>query len=350
MRELRVGSRGGGWGAVFGVLLWGAAASAQTEGPSISLKNNSEGIVRGASYNPNYLRLNQFNRQNCLDDERVSFNVDIGGTQATVSGFHLEAWVGTGCEELANRSGGVCTQVGAVGNSVERVELFVRDLVRSTATTEAEPCASESELPASASLYFMLVNGDGQPPPGSLWSITWSYRYDLVPPTAPTSVQASPAEGGLLLSWEHPDAPADLRQYAFLCDPPPEADPAEDLGPNELCESPRLGPGEMTTLAQVSQFLCGYTEGAATSAEVTPLAADVTYAVGVFALDGYYNFSPLSDTVCDVPEPPTEPSTRRTVITDRGCAVGGGREGPLGALLVVAGVAGLARRRRGRKS
>jgi hypothetical protein len=327
--------------------LWTTAASAQTEGPSLLLKNNNEGIVRGGSYNANFLRLNQFNRQNCVDDERVSFNVDIRGSAATTSGFHLEAWVGTACEETASRSSGLCTMVGAVGNNVERVELLVRDLVHSTATSDAEPCASESVLPTSANVYFMLVNGDGEPPAGSLWYLHWSYNYDLVPPTAPTRVQASPAEGGLHLSWDHPDAPVDLRQYAFLCDPPPDADPTDDLGPDELCESPLLGPGEIPTAAHVSQFLCGYTEGEATSADVIPLTADVTCAVGVFALDSYYNFSPLSDTACDVPYPPPEPNTTRTVITDRGCALGQERAGSLDALLVVAGVAALARRRRG---
>jgi hypothetical protein len=345
VRDTRAGSHRLGLSVVFGVLLWTAAAGAQSEGPSISLKNNNEGIVRGASYEPNYLRLNQFNRQNCSDDETVVFNVDIFGPAAIVVPFHLEAWVGTGCEETASRSSGACTKVGAVGTSVERVVLSVRDLVRSTATSDAEPCASESEA-AAANVYFMLLDNDGEPPPGSLWFLHWPYQYDLVPPTAPTTVRASPAAGGLHVSWEHPDAPADVRRYVFLCDPPPAADPADAIGPNQFCESPLLAAGEIPNLHQLSQFLCGYSEGDATSADVTPLTTDVTYAVAVVALDSYYNVSPLSDTACDVPDPAAEPSTTHTVITERGCAIGGERQGSLGALLVVGGLAALAVRRR----
>lgn len=349
MLGVRAGGCGLGLWAAVGTLLLTATISAQTTGgASIYLKNNSEGIVRGPSYDANWLFLNQFNRQNCTDDEVVTFNIDIRGGQAATGTYHLEGWVGTACDDLANRSSGLCTEVGVVGQSVERMQLSVRDLVRSTATSDAEPCASEDELPTSRTVYFMLVDNDGEPPAGSSWVVKWAYKYDLVPPTAPTKVQASAIEGGLHVTWEQPDATADLRRYAFLCDPPPQSDPADGLGPNEFCESRRLGSGETPTREQLSTFMFGYTEEIATGADLTPLTPDFTYAVGVVALDSFYNFSPVSDTACGVPYPPLENAHTHTVLTNRGCAIGGARDGSSAAWLVVGGALGLARRRRGR--
>ncbi|HEX5102029.1 MAG TPA: hypothetical protein VFV94_21115 [Polyangiaceae bacterium] len=346
MRGVRVGARWLDLAAALGLLLCAPKASAQSPAVSIYLKNNNEGVVRGPSYDPTRLVLNRFNWQNCSDDELVRFNVDISGSQAATSSFHLEAWVGTACDDLANRSSGACTKVAEVGQSVERVEVFVRDLVRSPATTDADPCAGETELPASRTLYFELVNGDGAPPPNSNWLVKWAYNYDVVPPTAPTLVQASAIENGLHISWGPPDAAIDVRRYAFLCDPPPSAAPEDGFGPNEFCESPRLGTGETPTRDQVSRFICGYVDSDVMNADLTPLTPDVPCAVGVVALDSYANFGPVSDTACGVPYPPLDNDNSHTVTTTRGCAMGGAANGSRSAWLLVAGALGLARRRR----
>lgn len=317
--------------------------SAQTEGPMLYLKNNDEGIVRGASYDSSFLFLNQFNRQSCLDDETVLFNIDIRGTQAMVQGFHIEAWVGSACDDKANRISDQCTLIGQVGTFVEQVELRVRDLVRSSATSEADPCGSDFETPRDGTVYFMLLDTDNAPPPG-LAVVKWAYRYDLVAPPAPTTVQASPAPGGLHLTWERPNAPIDLRRNVFLCDPPPQGDPSGALGPNDFCESPVLERGQELTLDQIVSLECGEIEGGATSADVVPLTTGVNYAVAIVALDTYYNFSLLSDTACDVPDPP-QPGAR-TVITERGCALGGRADGALAPLIMAVGITEVARRRR----
>ena len=344
------GGRGLGLGAVLGVLLCTATAGAQTTGaPSIYLKNNSEGVVRGASYDPTTSLLNQFNAQNCIDDEVVNFTVDIRGGQAATAAFHLEAWVGTACDDSANRASGLCTKVAEVGQSVERVEVFVRDLVRSSATTDADLCAGESEVPASRTLYFVFVNGEGEPPEGTGWLVKWAYEYDLVPPTAPTLVRASAIEDGLHVTWGHPDAPIDVRRYAFLVDPPPGADPADGFGPNEFCESPWLGTGEIPTRDQLYHFMFGSIDSDVTSADLTPLSADVSYAVAVVAVDSYDNFGPVSDTACGVPYPPLDNDNSRTITTTRGCTISATANGSSPAWLVLVGVLGLARRRRAQR-
>jgi len=335
--------------AVFGgLLLTTAVASAQSTEVLLYLKNNSDGIVRGPSHDADFQFLNQFNRQNCLDDETVEFNVDIRGSQAMVGHTHLEAWVGSACDERANRisTSSLCTQVAAAGEAVETLNLRVRDLVRSNATSDADPCASDSELPTDSTLYFVLVDADGEPPPASTStpSIHWAFKYDLVAPPAPTMLQASPIAGGLHLTWEHPDAPIDMRRYVFLCDPPPDADPDEGYGPNELCVSAWLGVGEELTTSDTYEFLCGYAEAGATSTDIPSLSAEVTYAVAVLALDSYGNIGPLSDTTCEVPKPPATPA--RTVVTDRGCAIGGSEDGGLAPLLMAVAVGEMARRRR----
>jgi len=119
--------------AVSAPLLFAGVAEGQTT-PSTTklyLKNNSEGIVRGTSYDAAYLRLNQFNQANCTDHELVTFNVDIQGTASATAGTHLEAWIGTACELRANRVGSTksCRLLREVGNNVERMEIWVRDLV-----------------------------------------------------------------------------------------------------------------------------------------------------------------------------------------------------------------------------
>jgi hypothetical protein len=101
-------------------------------GQTLSIKNNNEGVVRGDSYNSTFLRLNQFNQANCVANEIVRFNVAITNVSGVaVSGYHLEAWIGTACDQQANRPGSSfgCRKIGEAAANVRQLDIWVRDLV-----------------------------------------------------------------------------------------------------------------------------------------------------------------------------------------------------------------------------
>jgi hypothetical protein len=67
--------------------------------------------VRGAPYDSSQ-RLDWFNRLDCLDNETITFNLLLIGDTVPLGGTHIEAWLGTACEDTANRVNGPCVKVG----------------------------------------------------------------------------------------------------------------------------------------------------------------------------------------------------------------------------------------------
>jgi hypothetical protein len=343
-----------------GVLAGSAVARAQAATPSLVLANNLHGVLRGTSYDPSELTLDRFNLQNCLADEQVTFKLSLGATPSAAIGFEIQAWVGAACEQAASRDQGACLEVGRASPTDPTVVVRLEDLVgpRDGSTPVDGPCTSASATPMKSSLYFMLLDSEGHEPSGggTKWYATWTFSYDFVGPPAPTSIAASAVAGGLLVSWDYPDAPLDLAGYALLCDPPPDAGATGSAGAGDgadssaPCGSGGLRTGELATADDRARYACAEVEATALSAETTPLSGDAPHAVAVVARDFFYNRSPVSELACATAGPPADttghPVGGRVVSTGAGCALSAGRRGSLGAWLTLGLLASLSHRRR----
>jgi hypothetical protein len=469
--------------AVSAPLLFAGAAGGQTTPSgtnSLYLKNNNEGVVRGPSYNADFFRLNQFNQAHCIDNELVTFNIDILGP--SVSGYHLEAWIGSACDLRASRVGSTksCRMIGAVGNSVERMEIWVRDMVGpldsagsgeetggtggtggtsgtggsaatdtggtggtdtglggtvgssgtfGTAGTDVSSAGSggtaglpslpfvipggtggdpgtggtgifpfadtagagsevdengldgppsvENEQPISVcqsdinttpfdrTIYFVLVNNDGLYPGNAMTGPTakWAYNYDMGGPSAPVGVNAGIGESALIMKWtQASDAPIDLKQYVFLCDPPPgsgsstgaagaggEGSDQDGSGVSDICTTAAFHEGQVPSYDLVAQHMCGNVQSTTTEGEAGPLVNNVRYAIGIASRDGYYNVGPISNIVCGTPELVTDFFEAYRKAGGRGgggfCSIGKVRTHALTTLFLLGALGLIARRR-----
>jgi hypothetical protein len=339
------------------LLVASVSASAQSsDAVSLLLLNDADGIVRQPP-TASGLLLNQFNRQDCLDDELITFALILSGSTAQLVTFHAEAWVGIECEDASNRESGACVKVASARLASHQIVVPLRNLVLApgSSVNAADPCASSSATPTRATVSFMLLDDNDRPPPNpaDLWFVPWSFSYDFSAPSAPVSVAASSLAGGLRVSWEHPDAPADMRQYVLLCDPPRGAaatDANDAGGASSVCDATALRSGEVPTADELATYACGAAYAGLLSGDATALSGDSDYAVGVVARDDYGNLSPLSETVCGVPSVATRAEPVTDVELSRGCALSRAQSDSSGSAWLLGALGALARfaRRRAR--
>jgi hypothetical protein len=170
----------------------------------------------------------RINREDCLRNERVTFELPVTTNNADLSGFQLEVWVGAGsdCTVDANRMGANPTCWRVQSDQAEfptaSVDVYVRDIIGRVSVTAGDSdeavCSPEDTNvrgPTAVKLHFMFLNSAGLPPEGHVPG-GWDAEFDVIGPPAPRSVRAGIGERALVVSWREPDTTGTLNGYQ-LC-------------------------------------------------------------------------------------------------------------------------------------
>jgi hypothetical protein len=258
----------------------------------------------------------------CIAGDAYEFTVST----SNFSGFQLEVWgsSGTNCNDYAQRRGAspqcwpVLDGVTLTATS-STLTINSRDIIaqRKGGDIGAEPgtiddCNKQTGtgLPSAFSLFFMFVNASGEIPAGST-PATYTSKWDLLGPPAPTEVSAGSGENELVVNFKAPTSGAPAG-YRFYCDPPPagravDAGAGTDAGDGDggtaECGSGLLVSGAIPN----NDLQCGSASGIATNkGEAKGLENSVVHAVAVAAYDGIGNVGPLSTIACGTPLPVTD--------------------------------------------
>lgn len=251
--------------------------------------------------------------------------------EGNYSSYELQVWVGgmgNDCSEPAARTGQSpqCWLVykGVPTTNTPTIDIRAQDIVGMHKTTDptngpgsgtVEDCQPEpgsTSAPQEVNLFFMFISGSGGTIVGN--GITWSTRYALMGPRAPLGVSAGSGNTQLVLHWT-PSNDANLTGYRFFCDPMPGSEADQGDG---SCAASDLVPGE---IPQGARECGGVDNSTATTGHVKGLVNGHSYSVGVAGVDTVGNLGPLSEVVCQSPEP-TEDFYQ--LYTDAGGTAGGG--------------------------
>src|ERR1044071_41087 len=86
------------------LLLLGASVSRTAQAQSLTIANNSKGVVWASAHAfPDHI--DWINRQDCLDNSNITFNINTGTMPASFTGYELQAWIGSACDMAVNRQG-----------------------------------------------------------------------------------------------------------------------------------------------------------------------------------------------------------------------------------------------------
>jgi hypothetical protein len=204
------------------------------------------------------------NRQDCLDDLTLGFNLALTGTTAT---YDLQVWAGEGdCSVNENRLGttAICKPVSPTTRTTTqsvKARVRVRDLVADLDTrpkpvtyepADATACdAQSSPSGRTLAVYFLLLTGatvvqsasyktTGTTPTTTGGAAPASTTQDgivvdMKGPPAVTNVHASAGDRRLRLEWT-PTGDQDARGYVFYCQPSAQA-PVDASAPEPVvCE------------------------------------------------------------------------------------------------------------------
>ncbi|MBM4361873.1 MAG: hypothetical protein FJ104_04275, partial [Deltaproteobacteria bacterium] len=201
-----------------------AAQLTTTIGATATVSRLTRRNPRGNSRQPNWV-----SRQDCLDDDVLTFDVSFQGAFANAN---LEVWAGgTSCAEVSVRQG-TTAQCWLLHRSnptrtPATVGIRAQDLVAgavrdSAARAGFEPgdgtvadCSAGNSAPTQLVIDFFFATV-GQNGPVSAWSNT---GVDVTPPAAPTGVSARSGENRLYVDWTS-STETDIAEYRFFCDPP----------------------------------------------------------------------------------------------------------------------------------
>ncbi len=161
----------------------------------------------------------------------------------------------------------------------------------------------------------MLIDNNGQNPMGTAYSVNWPYKYDMAGPGAPVDVHVGIGEDALVMGWTQAgDAPTDLKQYTFLCDPPPGSEvtgaggEGADVPPLEqVCGSNAFTEGQVPSYSVITDL------------PMRRRSVDVDLRAGWAARErrdvhgsrssratATTNVGPVSNVACGTPEPVTD--------------------------------------------
>jgi hypothetical protein len=229
------------------------------------------------------------------------------------------------------------------------VDVRVQNIVAQTGTLDATEAVC-TDPPKSAEsdfvLVFLVLNGSGvsQVPMPAQWppADTPVARYDVLGPTPPTNVTASPGGESAILSFDA-STDDDLAGYNAFCSIAGTGDAGGD------CSGGGLVAGEIPV---PPAFGCGSAGFVTEELTVTGLMDDTQYAIGVSARDTLENNGPLSSITCVTPKATTG---YYEAYRAAGGTAGGGfcslsrRPSPFAAGAVFVALAGLVSRRRRRQ-
>lgn len=285
-------------------------ATIEFDGPWIH-KDNDEDLTRGDAESLE----KYFNFAHC-ECSRSSNNDeflegDFAWQYVYKSGGQLvsrpaDIWVGSQCEsnDGSTRSQN-CSQVDTImdieslnGATVRRPVPLFRLMAPKMSQTECPVTSGET------STYLLVdTQGDG----------TYDYdlpkvqKWDAQPPALPSKVTASPAEGGVKLSWTNStERPLDTEYYQFVC-ATKEGLPARTKRSHSpkfqttkmLCDDVDVPiaftatdttdnpttPDWLNDVDDNDAFICGQTSGTSTSARIGGLQYGVEYQVAMIAVD-----------------------------------------------------------------
>ncbi len=236
------------------------------------------------------------NRQDCLDDLRIRFPLQLEGFQANAS---MSAWAsvsGVDCAQPANRSGpnALCWAIAPTIplQQALTVDVPVRALI---AGAQTEPVADDRLCGAvdftSLDVQFLYFAPGDVAVPAVKKSLT--VVVDTIGPEPPDGLHATPGAARVTVDWEAPKGvTAAMNVY---CEPSPGSrlvagtTPTTDLDAKLRCASVS---GRATTAAVVAQ-----------TADGAPLESDRPLSFAVSAVDAFGNPGPLSESASATPAP-----------------------------------------------
>ncbi len=202
-----------------GLLGWAGAAAAQ----SVTIGQ----VTRARTINDTRPNTLYISRADCLAGDQFFFPITLSSNYTS---YTFEVWAGPNCSDRATRyntSSPTCWKVAEGATSTATTEqIAVQAMV---ATTKANGTGSivvgtvddctptqTTMKPEDLTLTFMLVNPSTN---DYVAGATWSTKYDLVGPPAPTGVTAGLGETMLKVTWTPPSDLTDLTSYQLYCFP-----------------------------------------------------------------------------------------------------------------------------------
>jgi len=300
------------------LLFVAGAAEAQTLGVPTDIDRH----LNDGNMLPNWI-----NRNDCLTDEQILFDIQTTGSNDT--SYNLMAWVGMGCETPANRTGTnptcyLVSEPRIATHPSTPVLVPVRSIIAAIkgtgfaiadggVTTDAgsqgeggagsgeDDICSGLEHPTNFTISFMMLNTNNAEPTENYMSASWAGEVDLTGPDAPTLNSVGKGENTLVVNWTiDVNTPiGEMDAFGVYCNPPASQGPDVDSG--TACENGPLAPGEPPP----TENLCGESIGSGNSVQTNKLTNGVSYTVAVAGRDTFYNVGTLSNTMCESPEPVT---------------------------------------------
>jgi len=307
------------------------------------------------------------NLQDCLDDQKIRFTLQLSGFEANAS---IQAWAATSgeCKDPVARSTvKTCWQLGGgipLQTTVD-VDLRVREIM-SGVPSPTTPKDS-ADLCGTVDLSTINVHFLYFPPGQTTASVDQNIQViaDTVGPAPPTGLTALPGNTRVQVSWANISGEGGLSELTGVkvyCDPatptttttttttdgsctevPNEASTSDatddsgdattiDAGTTTVCSDASTSTTPTTTTKDCaspnfilsdggkifpsadfnSKYECGNITGnsgttaVATSVGGSTLSNGTRYAIAVAATDKYGNVGPLSEVVCETPEVTTD--------------------------------------------
>jgi hypothetical protein len=278
------------------------------------------------------LTIELYDRENrgAVDDEPVGINIaDCEMAEAWTFRFslsavptsaHLDVWIGSACDQRANRDGADasdCVQV--YGDLTMRVG-YTSFTLEAPTLVDADTPGCE-EFKTTTKIWVLIINEDADETINN--SGTYDVSVDTQRPAPPTEVTVEFGESRATVGWRMDSDTQASEQWGFrvLCDPNPtgtaaDADADADAdGDAADAEEATDGGGETAGgCSGAGAFAAGdepreewYCTGqivgsAQRSRDITGLENGTEYQFAVVALDDYRNPSLVSVVGCTVPE------------------------------------------------
>src|SRR5512147_882276 len=115
----------GAVGALLLVALAHQSAGAQT----MTLSNTSRGVVWPSTHALPHV--DWINRQDCIDNPQIRFNIGLGTMTQAFQGYEIEAWIGTSCDNPQNRNSTstTCKFIGKSNINDRTIYVNVQDML-----------------------------------------------------------------------------------------------------------------------------------------------------------------------------------------------------------------------------
>lgn len=306
------------------------------------------------------------NIADCEMSEAWNFRFSLSTVPANT---HLDIWLGSACDQLANRDGADasdCIQV--YGDLTMRVG-YINFMLEAPTLVDADTPGCE-EVKTTTKIWALIINENADE---TIYdSGTYDVSVDTQRPEPPTEVSADFGESRATISWRMAADTQASEQWGFrvLCDPNPtataadadadaDADAEEDA--SETTDAGGEASGGCSSPAVFAAgdeplevwFCTGQIVGTAVrTRDITGLDNGVEYHFAVVALDDYRNPSLVSTVTCTIPEEVNdfwEEYEGAGGQAEGGCACGVPGTAPLGVggmLGLLLGATLLLRRRR----